>query len=175
MTENLNESNAQELANIARETGALVLLGPLQYPGAESGDWEVGTDVIPNVLYPLKDRRVLLILAAVDGEPVHLCGVCDFPLSAPGEDCPRCALTNEDVAAAMDGKRTVAAVERWLAGGQEQEQHPLEVEREKIQAALDALDECPPLWWADRLLWKGLRWFYWMRWQRLGEAMEGLG
>jgi hypothetical protein len=173
MTENLNPSNAQELAQIARETGALVLRGPLQYPGPESGDWEVGADVIPDVLYPLKDRQVLLILAAVDGDPVHLCGVCGFVLSAPGEHCSRCALTDEGVAAAIDARRTADKVEEWFRERQEgQAPHPLEAELEKLQTALDALDECPPLWWLDRLLWRGLRWFYRMRQRRVGEALD---
>ena len=40
---------------------------------------------------------------------------------------------------------------------------PLKAEIAKIQAVLDALEECPPLWWADRLVWWGVRWFYRMR------------
>ena len=31
------------------------------------------------------------------------------------------------------------------------------MELAKIQKVLDALDECPPLWWADKLLWRWLR------------------
>ncbi len=40
-------------------------------------------------------------------------------------------------------------------------------------AALDALEACPPLWWADRLLWRGLRWFYRMRLRRVAESVQG--
>ena len=42
----------------------------------------------------------------------------------------------------------------------------------KIQNVLDALDECPPMWWADRLLWRGLRWFYGMRKRRINEVLR---
>ncbi len=111
----LNESNAEELAEIAEEAGALAFRGQLQYPGRESGDWELGSDVIPDIPYELRDREVLLTLVPVDGgEPVHLCGICGFALSEPGEPCPRCALLNEDVAAAIDGRRVVQPVEEWL-------------------------------------------------------------
>jgi hypothetical protein len=102
------------------------------------------------------DRQVLVILAAVDGEPVHLCGICGFPLSEPSEPCPRCALLDEDVAAAIDSRRTVADVEKWLKG--QAKPHPLEAEIGKLQATLDALEVCLPLWWADKLLWRGQRW-----------------
>jgi len=88
----LNKSNAHELIQIAKETGALVFRGPLRYPGlvdsvsplqgdanAKTGDWEIGSENIPDVLYELRDRQVLLILAPEDGgDPVHLCGICGF-------------------------------------------------------------------------------------------------
>ena len=48
----LNESNAHELAQIAKETGALVFRGLLRYPGPETGDWEIGSENIPDVLAP---------------------------------------------------------------------------------------------------------------------------
>ena len=62
----LNQSNAHELARIAEETGALVLRGLLRYPGPETGEWELGTENIPDVLYQHRDCEVLLILG-VDG------------------------------------------------------------------------------------------------------------
>jgi hypothetical protein len=69
----LNESNTHELTRIAKETGALVFRGQLRYPGPETGEWELGTNVIPDILYELPCREVLLLLAPVDGgEPVHL-------------------------------------------------------------------------------------------------------
>jgi hypothetical protein len=39
--ESLHPANAEELANIADETGAEVLRGPLRYP-SESGGWQLG-------------------------------------------------------------------------------------------------------------------------------------
>ena len=168
----LNKSNAHELAQIAKETGALVLRGQLRYPGPETGDWEIGAENIPEVLYQFRDRQVLLILARVDGgEPIHLCGICGFVLSEPGDPCPRCALLDEDVAGALDGKRVADSAAEWLKRQrQPPTPHPLEVESTKIQKVLDALEECPPLWWTDKLLWRGLRWFYRMRQRRVKEA-----
>ena len=168
----LNKSNARELAEIAQEAGALVLRGQLQYPGPETGEWEIGTDTVPEVLYGFRDRQVLMILAPVDGEPLHLCGICGFVLSKPGKPCPRCALHNEDAASALDGKRVAESVEHWLK--ERRPPHPLEAELEKLQATLDALEKCPPLWWLDELLWRGLRWFYQMRHRRIREALEEL-
>jgi hypothetical protein len=46
----LNESNATELAEVAEEVGALAFRGQLQYPGPETGDWELGTDVSSRTL-----------------------------------------------------------------------------------------------------------------------------
>ena len=80
----LNEPNAQELAQIAEEVGAQAFRGRLQYPGPETGEWELDSDIISDILYELRDREVLMILASVDrGEPVHLCGICGFVLSVP--------------------------------------------------------------------------------------------
>jgi hypothetical protein len=73
--------------------------------------------VIPDILYELRDRDVLLILAPVEREPVHLCGICGFMLSEPGEPCPRCAMINEDVAAAIDARRVADSAADWLKEG----------------------------------------------------------
>jgi len=171
MPENLNDSNAEELAQTAHETGALVLRGWLRYPGPESGDWQVGDEVLGEFLYPFRDRQVVLILAPISGEPVHLCGICGFVLERPGQGCPRCALANEEAGAILEDRREVLAdVEEWLAD-QGARPHPLEVELGKLQAALGAMEQCPPLWWPERLLWRGLRWFYRMRRRRMREAL----
>ena len=160
----LNKSNAQELAEIAREAGAVVMRGQVQYPGPMTGEWEIGSNTVSEVLYQLRDRELLIILAPVEGEPVHLCGVCGFTLSKPGEPCPRCALHDEDAASALDGKRVAESVEEWLTSQrQPPTPHPLEVEIDKLQKTLDTLEACPPLWWADKLLWRGVRRFYRMR------------
>jgi len=61
-----NESNAQELTEIAKQTGALVLRAQLRYPGPKTSDRELGTENIPNpvrgprpsgALEPGKSRR----------------------------------------------------------------------------------------------------------------------
>jgi hypothetical protein len=102
MSQLVDESNASELAGIA-EVGALILRGQLQYPGPETGDWEISSESLPEVVYELRDRDVLLILAPVDGdEPMHLCGICGFLLSRPGGPCSRRALVNEAMAMAVD-------------------------------------------------------------------------
>jgi hypothetical protein len=80
-------------------------------------------------------------------------------------------LLDEDVVAALDSRRVAESVEDWLK--EKQPPHPLEAELEKIQKVLDALEACHPLWWADKLLWRGLRWFYRMRQRRIREAWEG--
>jgi hypothetical protein len=148
--------------------------GRLRYPGPETGVWEIGFQNIPDVMYQLPDREVLMILAPVDGgEPVQLCGICGSVLNGPGESCSRCALFNESVAAALDNRRLAESVEEWLKGQSgAPAPHPLEAEPDKIQKALDALKESPPPWWADRLLWRGLRGFYRMRSQRIKEVLD---
>lgn len=75
-------------------------------------------------------------------------GMCGFVLEAPGEPCPRCALIDEDVASAIDGKRTAADVERWL-----KEQRPapaphlLQAELARLGATPEALGASPPVAW----------------------------
>ena len=104
---------------------------------------------------------------------MHLCGICGFVLSEPGEPCPRCALANEDAAAAIDARRVADSAEEWLRDQREPPApHPLEAELEKIWKVLDALEECPPLRWTHKLLWPGLSWFYSMRQRRAKEAWE---
>jgi rubrerythrin len=110
----LNDSNAEELAELAEDVGALAFRGQLQYPGPDTGEWELDSDVISDILYELRDREVLLLRAPVEGEPMHLCGICGFVPSGPGEPCPRCALINEDVAAAIDAKRVADSAAEWL-------------------------------------------------------------
>jgi hypothetical protein len=139
----LNESNAHELAQVAKESGALVMRGPLQYPGPETGNWEIGAANIPDVLYRFRDRLALLILAPVKGGPVHLRGIFGFVLSKPGEPCPRCALINEDVVAALSSRRVADDVEDWLKA--RKQTHLLELELTRIQNMPDAMEAYPPL------------------------------
>lgn len=85
----------------------------------------------------------------------------------------RHGLLDEDVLAALDGRRVADWAAQWLKSQrQPPEAHPLEAELAKIQSALDVLEECPALWWADRLLWRGLRLFCGMRRRRIEEALE---
>ena len=117
----LTQPNAHELTQIARELGAQALDGPLHYPGPETGDWEIGDQVLSEVLYQLRGRRVVLIVAAVEGgEQVHLCGVCGFELGRPGAACPRCALVDEEAGVELEGQRLVEGVEEWLRGDGEE-------------------------------------------------------
>ena len=44
----IHPANAEELANIAKETGAEVLRGPLRYP-SYSGGWQLGDLVSENL------------------------------------------------------------------------------------------------------------------------------
>jgi hypothetical protein len=67
--------------------------------------------------------------------------------------------------------RSADSVAEWL---HDQRQHPLEVELAKIQQALDALEACPPLRWADKLLPQALAWFYQMREGRIRGALDEL-
>lgn len=54
------------------------------------------------------------------------------------------------------------------------ELHPLEAELGKVRQVMGALEACPPPWWADKLLWQGLRLFCGMRRRGIGEALEKL-
>jgi hypothetical protein len=56
----LNETNAQELAQIAKDVGALVLHGQLRYPGPETGDWDVSSDVAAQVSVRCDDEAAAL-------------------------------------------------------------------------------------------------------------------
>lgn len=51
-------------------------------------------------------------------------------------------------------RATGCRIHRGMIEGERQPSapYPLEAELGKIQKVLDALDECPPLWWADKLL-----------------------
>jgi len=94
----LHPANASELANIAAETGAEVLHGPLRYP-SETGGWQLGDVDLSEHLPKYRDCELVLIIAATgkaEKEQV-VCGICGFVLSEVGE-CPRCNLMNEETA-----------------------------------------------------------------------------
>ncbi len=82
-------------------------------------------------------------------------------------------MDGDEDAAAIDAKRVADSAAEWLKGQREPTApHPLGVELDKIQDVLDALEACPPLWWADKLLWRGLRWFYGFRQQSVKEVLN---
>jgi hypothetical protein len=94
--------------------------GWLGYPGAEAGGWEIAGQNLADLLYGLRERQVVLILAEVGQAPVHLCGVCGFELQEPGQLYPRCALISEEDGAALSDARNLAErVEEWLTGGED--------------------------------------------------------
>jgi hypothetical protein len=116
------------------------------YPGPETGDWELDTDVIPDIMSEVRDREAPLILAPmVGGELVHLCGTCGFALSGPAEPCPHCALTNEDVAAALDAWRVARAWNACTAAARSSPEYAATVQRPLNYPGLHVSPR-----WADR-------------------------
>lgn len=101
----LHPANAEELANIAQETGAEVLRGALRYP-SESGGWQLGDLDLSEHLDKYRDRDLMVIVASVGKaeEEQVVCGVCGFALNQVGE-CPRCKLQNEEAAKGLRARR----------------------------------------------------------------------
>ena len=90
----LHPSNTQELANIAEETGAEVLRGPLRYP-SETGYWQLGDVDLSECLSRYRDCEVTVIIAATgEAEEQITCGICGAALDEV-EECPWCKLSNE--------------------------------------------------------------------------------
>ena len=106
----LHPANAEELANIAKETGAQVIRGPLRYP-SETGSWQLGDVDLGEHLWQYRDHEVTLILAVTgEAEPEQfVCGICGFVMGELGE-CPRCKLLNQAIA---------GAIRAWRAGKEE--------------------------------------------------------
>jgi len=90
------KSYAEELAPIAQDTDAEVIRGPGRSPGRE-GRFDVAEFEIEELLYKLKDQKVVLIIAPLgptEELPV-ICGLCGTPY---GEDeCPTCKKEREGV------------------------------------------------------------------------------
>ena len=118
----LHPANAEEIANVAAETGAEVLRGPLRYP-SESGGWQLG-DVqfrrncqaisgeaetavdLSEHLSKYRDCDLVVIIAATgeaEEKPV-ICGICGFVLDEVS-DCPRCKLMVEENAKRIRARR----------------------------------------------------------------------
>ena len=94
----LHPANAEEVANIAKETGAEVLRGPLRYP-SETGGWQLGDLDLSEHLSKYRDCELVLVIAATGEaeEERSVCGICGFALDEASE-CPRCKLINEKIA-----------------------------------------------------------------------------
>lgn len=90
--DDLHPANAEELANIAEETGAEVLGGTLRYP-SKSGGWQLGNVDLDEHLEKYRDREIVLIIGSVGkaGKEQVVCGICGFVMDEVGE-CPRCKL-----------------------------------------------------------------------------------
>ena len=118
----LHPANAEELANIAKETGAQVIRGPLRYP-SETGSWQLGDVDLGEHLWQYRDHEVTLILAVTgEAEPERfVCGICGFVMDELG-DCPRCKLLNKAIA---------AAIKAWRAGQDEMLQEVEEILRDE--------------------------------------------
>lgn len=103
--DDLHPANAEELANIAQETGAEVLRGALRYP-SETGGWQLGDVDLGEHLDKYRDREVVLIVASVGkaGKKKVTCGVCGFVMDEAGE-CPRCKLIAEEMAGDIKAKQ----------------------------------------------------------------------
>ena len=94
--EPIHPANASELANIAKETGAEVLRGPLRYP-TYSGGWQLGDLDLSEYLARYRDHEIVVIIASVGKagqveKEKYICGICGFALDELRE-CPRCKLS----------------------------------------------------------------------------------
>jgi hypothetical protein len=101
----LHPSNVDELATIARETGAEVLHGPLRYP-SETGSWQLGDLDLSEHLSQYRDCEVTVIIAATGkAEPERVvCGICGFVMDEVGE-CPRCKRLDEAIAGSIRARQ----------------------------------------------------------------------
>jgi len=101
----LHPANAEELANIAEETGAEVLRGALRYP-SESGGGQLDDVDLGEHLEKYRDRELVLTIGSVgeaDKEQVT-CGICGFVMDEAGE-CPRCKLMVEQAARDIEARQ----------------------------------------------------------------------
>ena len=72
----LHPANAEELANIAKETGAEVLRGPMRYP-SYSGGWQLGDLGLSEHLAKYRDHEIIVIIASLGkAGKVRTCRSC---------------------------------------------------------------------------------------------------
>ena len=112
----LHPANAEELANIAEETGAEVLRGPLRYP-SESGGWQLGDIDLSEHLAKYQGHDLIVIIAptglAEADKERYVCGICGFAMTELG-DCPRCKLQNEETAQGLRRRQEREALFRQV-------------------------------------------------------------
>ncbi len=97
----LDPANAEELANLARETGAEVLRGSLRYPN-ETGGWQLGDLNLSEYLAKFRDLDLVIIIAPIgkagaEKKKEYTCGICGFVMNEVKE-CPRCKLSARETA-----------------------------------------------------------------------------
>ena len=101
----LHPNNAEELADIAEETGAEVLRGALRYP-SYSGGWQLGDVDLSEHLDQYRDCEIVVIIASTGKAQKErvICGICG---SARGDEreCPQCKLSNERIARGIRARR----------------------------------------------------------------------
>ena len=114
---NDDQSNAQELANIAREAGADVLQGDLRYP-SDSDGWQLGDLDLSEYLDQYRDQQLVVIIAPLGKaqDPTYTCGICGLMMNELGE-CPRCKLIVEATARDLrrEGQALIDDVRAFLA------------------------------------------------------------
>ena len=99
--ESLHPANAEEIAQIAEETGAEVLRGDLRYP-SYSGGWQLGDIDLSEHFAKYRDHEIVIVIASVGKagqveRERYVCGICGFALTELGE-CPRCKMRIERTA-----------------------------------------------------------------------------
>jgi hypothetical protein len=92
----VERANANELAELAGEVGADVLIGDLSYP-SETASRQLGAVDLGEYLDGYRGKRLVLIIAPVGDAPAptYTCGICGFVMNEVGE-CPRCKLAVEN-------------------------------------------------------------------------------
>jgi hypothetical protein len=95
-TMTVEETNASQLASLARDVGAEVLEGTLRYP-SRSGSWQLGDVDLGDYLSRHRDQRLMLVLVPVGtlqrGQVT--CDVCGYAMDESEAECPRCKLIAE--------------------------------------------------------------------------------
>ncbi len=113
----LHPANAEEPANIAKETGAEVLRGALRYP-SYSGGWQLGDIDFSEYMDKYCDHEIVVIIASVgtaaEVEPEeYVCGICGFAMTELGE-CPQCRLQRARTAKGLKRRRFLRKIDEFV-------------------------------------------------------------